>query len=224
MGVGYLVRKSSYFRIALVGTLLLLGACQTNSSLFGPSEHDKTMARLDAQNKQNKAEMTAIDNSIRQYHEVSSSIRLGQSQQDVLRILSPTQLGLGQYGKARDAFKLEGKTIEIHYMRSARIPDGNVTDDEFVPYSFVDGILTAIGWQSLGGVKTRGDTAAIERRRAAAAQMLLGLMGQQQQQRQHQDRIRMQNQDRMQRMLNPPKQGVECRTQYFGNTSRTVCN
>ncbi len=33
---------------------------------------------------------------------------------------------------------------------------GFVTDDEFTPYIFNDGKLVAVGWQTLGGIKSQG--------------------------------------------------------------------
>lgn len=176
-----------------------------------------------------QSEDAVIDQAIKRYDRVAFSISLDQSKEEVLKILSPTQEGLGQYGKPSEAFKLDGKTIEIYYMRSARIPDGATTDDEFVPYSFVDGKLTAIGWRSLGGAKTYGDAGAADRRNVARQQLLLGVMGLQQQQNQfqtqQQEKLRRENRQKMDKLLSsPPKKQVNCRTQYFGNSSRTVCN
>ena len=169
---------------------------ELESELFGPSYHDKFMADaerrkieheqfmadMERSNAENRSLMAGIDTAIEWYHQVASSIQLKQSKEDVLEVLLPTQVGLGKYGKMAESFTKGGKTIEIHYMRSARIQDGNTTDDEFTPYSFVDDTLVAIGWQALGGAKTYGDVHAAQRAKDAETQLLLGILGQQLQQ------------------------------------------
>lgn len=44
-----------------------------------------------------------------------------------------------------------GSLVQIYYVRSSWIRDSRVTDDEFTPYIFRDGVLTSIGWRVLGG-------------------------------------------------------------------------
>ena len=44
-----------------------------------------------------------------------------------------------------------GSLVQIYYFRSSWIRDSRVTDDEFTPYIFRDGVLTSIGWRVLGG-------------------------------------------------------------------------
>ncbi len=191
--------SSLYLIISLVLVLALSG-CKTlnelESDLFGPSYHDKFMADaerrkiehqqfmadMERRNAENRSLMAGIDAAIEWYHQVASSIQLKQSKEDVLEVLLPTQVGLGEYGRMAESFTKDGKTIEIHYMRSARIQDGNTTDDEFTPYSFVDNTLIAIGWQALGGAKTYGDVNAAQRAKDAETQLLLGILGQQLQQ------------------------------------------
>lgn len=71
--------------------------------------------------------------------------------------LNPTQESLpNTAARTPDSFLQDGNRIDIHYFRSGRTPDNLTTDDEFTPYVFTDGILTAIGWQALGGVRTTG--------------------------------------------------------------------
>ena len=53
-------------------------------------------------------------------------------------------------------------------MRSARIPDGKANDDEFTPYTFIDGKLAAVGWHALGGPRTAGERTATQRNIEAA--------------------------------------------------------
>ena len=82
---------------------------------------------------------------------VESQINLGDSKQNVLRILQPTQAILTtDLSKIPDRYKKEGVLVEIHYMRSGWQPDGLKTDDEFTPYVFNDNKLVGVGWRVLG--------------------------------------------------------------------------
>ena len=95
---------------------------------------------------------------ISQYHDISSSIQLGDSRGKVLSVLGPIQRSTPSiYQRAPDQFmSADGKRVYVYYIASNRIPDGRSTDDEFTPYVFVEGRLVAIGWQALGGPKSRG--------------------------------------------------------------------
>lgn len=98
-----------------------------------------------------------IDSAISQYKAVASTIKLGDSKEDVLAILMPTQEKLsGKSTKSPEAYLQNGDTIEIYYFRSGRQPDNLTTDDEFTPYVFTNGKLTGIGWTQLGGPKSQG--------------------------------------------------------------------
>ena len=98
-----------------------------------------------------------IDSAISTYAYVAEQVELGDSKEEVLAILQPTQEGVPKSSsKNPEKYIKEGVRIEIYYMRSARQPDGLTTDDEFVPYLFNDGKLVGIGWQVLGGPKTQG--------------------------------------------------------------------
>jgi hypothetical protein len=221
---GIRLSQSCSFLVLFVVLVLVLSGCKTRNDL----DRAKLRAEADAVIAQRNNRNSMVNNAISSHRRISKKIQLGQSKVDVLRLLQPAHTGLAEYDRPREAFLLDGKSIEIHYFRSAWVPDGNMTDDEFTPYTFVDGSLTAIGWQSLGGAKTFGDTASVQRRNAARNRMLLGVLGLQQQQnqyhRQQQNKIRTQNQQRMNRLLTPPKPKLNCRTQYFGSSSRTVCD
>jgi len=65
--------------------------------------------------------------------------------------------------KTTARFIAEGKKISIVYCRTAWILDAYNTDDEYTPLIFIDNILSAIGWEILGGPKTFGDKTAYER-------------------------------------------------------------
>ena len=98
-----------------------------------------------------------IDSSISKYKAVAPKIKLGDSKEEVLALLQPTQQNLsGSSSKSPEAYVQDGNTIEIYYFRSGRQPDGITTDDEFTPYTFMNGKLTGIGWSVLGGAKSHG--------------------------------------------------------------------
>ena len=187
-----------FLRFCIVGMFFLsfLAGCKTtdwdkaltdwDKALFGPSESEKTRARWEAESRQQEAENAAVRDAISSFKKLSEKSSLGQSKDDVLNFLRSAKTGVSEYDKPREAFKLNGKAIEIHYFRSAWIPDGKLTDDEFTPLTFVEDQLTAIGWQSLGGARTFGDTASIQRSNAAKQQLLLGILGMHQQQQQQQ--------------------------------------
>ncbi len=100
-----------------------------------------------------------VDRAIAEFHARSSQVKLGDSKEKVMMILQPAQEAVpANYRRPSETFMADrrsaGKSIvEIYYFRSARIPDGLNTDDEFTPYVFRDGSLEAIGWTSLGGAK-----------------------------------------------------------------------
>ena len=95
----------------------------------------------------------------RLYQKVASRISLGDDKSRVLSILEPIQRDLSASAKKQsESFMKDGKRIDIYYMRSGRQPDGLTTDDEFTPYVFENGVLVAIGWASLGGPKSQGQT------------------------------------------------------------------
>ena len=101
--------------------------------------------------------MLEIDPAISKYKAVAPKIKLGDSKEDVLSLLVPTQKSLsGSASKSPEAYIQDGNTVEIYYFRSGRQPDGITTDDEFTPYIFTNGKLTGIGWSVLGGAKSHG--------------------------------------------------------------------
>ena len=75
---------------------------------------------------------------------------------EVLRIV-PDQSKLGQYGRTPSFFKNGNNDIAIYYYRTARIADHMTTDDEFTPFTFVNGSLSSIGWEAIGGQRTHGN-------------------------------------------------------------------
>ena len=85
------------------------------------------------------------------------SIELGMNQKEVATILAPSQTRLSSSEiKQPDKYLKNRVKIDIVYYRSGWNSDGITTDDEFTPYVFNNNKLVAIGWQSIGGVKTQG--------------------------------------------------------------------
>ena len=99
---------------------------------------------------------SSTSKSIRAYNEVKDEIELGQTKVEVLALLR-TSLSKLQSRQSRqsEAFEYEGKTREIVFGRSRQFNDGLVTDDEFTPYTFDNGVLVGIGWTAIGGPKTQ---------------------------------------------------------------------
>lgn len=101
----------------------------------------------------------AVDRGIAEFHARSTQVKLGDSKEKVLMTLQPTQEAVPtSYRRPSETFMADGRSagksiVEIYYFRSARIPDGLNTDDEFTPYVFRNGSLEAIGWTALGGAK-----------------------------------------------------------------------
>jgi len=98
-----------------------------------------------------------VDRTIDQYEAVRGQIHLGDLKEPVLALLEPTQVNLKpKWKKSPDIYLEDSVTVEVYYFRSGRQPDGLVTDDEFTPYIFHDGVLVGIGWVMLGGPKSQG--------------------------------------------------------------------
>lgn len=100
-----------------------------------------------------------IRSAIGSYEQVRDQIQLGQSKEQVLALLKPTQQGIdSRYLKAPEQYREDETHVEVYFFRSQSFNDGIVTDDEFTPYVFEDGVLTAIGWTAIGGPKTQAQT------------------------------------------------------------------
>ncbi len=97
-----------------------------------------------------------IDPVINQFSKSAYHVRPGMKIQEVLRIL-PDQSKLGSYGRTPSFYKDGNNDVAIYYYRTARIPDHMSTDDEFTPFIFVNGTLSSIGWEALGGPRTYGN-------------------------------------------------------------------
>jgi len=99
----------------------------------------------------------SIDLTIAKYRAKADKINIGDTKEKVTGLLDPTQVDLEPGERKYSEKYINGNTlVEIYYYRSLRQADGITTDDEFTPYVFNDNKLVAIGWQSLGGPKTKG--------------------------------------------------------------------
>jgi len=98
----------------------------------------------------------SISTAILAFEAQAGNVQLGQSKAEVLAMLSPTQANMpSRFGKPFEAYIEDDKLKEVYFFRSRSFADGLVTDDEFIPYVFEDGVLIAIGWTAIGGPKTQ---------------------------------------------------------------------
>ncbi len=102
----------------------------------------------------------SVELVIQRYHQFSPQVELGMERDEVLLILTPTQEGLPlRHSKEPESYYEvtdgQSRFVEIFFFRSQTNYDGIVTDDEFTPYIFQNGKLTAIGWTAIGGPKTQ---------------------------------------------------------------------
>jgi hypothetical protein len=98
-----------------------------------------------------------IDAAIAMYSDQTRVVQLGDAKEKVLGILLPSQEDLKpDERKSPESFLKNDVRTDIYFFRSRRQADGLTTDDEFVPYVFTNGVLTAVGWTAIGGPKTQG--------------------------------------------------------------------
>nr|MBA2253430.1 hypothetical protein [Nitrospirales bacterium] len=106
-----------------------------------------------------RGDAAAMDEGIILFHDQAATVALGDIKELVLSTLSPSQDRVpSMYRRPSESYvryEAENTTreIDIYYFRSARYPDGLNADEEFTPYVFTDGVLTAIGWTALRGPK-----------------------------------------------------------------------
>lgn len=98
-----------------------------------------------------------LQTAISTYQEAAGQVEIRMDKEQVLGILAPTQEMLeGDEMRSPERYVDDnGQLVEIYYFRSEAYYDDILTDDEFTPYVFRDGKLTAIGWAALGGPKTQ---------------------------------------------------------------------
>ena len=92
------------------------------------------------------------DEAVKDYESAANQIALGDSRDEVLKILLPTQQNL----PLRTTNQTEsGAIVEIYYIRSGRQADDLSTGEEITPYVFRDGKLVSIGRNTVGKPKSR---------------------------------------------------------------------
>ena len=97
--------------------------------------------------------------TVNEYVLAAQKIDIGMDKQRVIEILSPSQKTLTNTGKKQpDRYVKDGINVDIIYFRSGWQPDGLTTDDEFTPYIFHNEKLVAIGWITLNGAKSQGQS------------------------------------------------------------------
>lgn len=93
-----------------------------------------------------------VDRSVDGYDQLKGQVKLGDSRQQVLSLLEPAQADLdARWKKVPDQYFDGNSTVEVYYFRSSYQTDGLITDDQYTPYIFRDGILVGIGWAMLRG-------------------------------------------------------------------------
>jgi len=94
--------------------------------------------------------------TVDEYAAAAHRINLGDSKEQVLTILEPTQSRLDNSDRKYPVLcTRQGISVEIYYFRSGWQDDFLNTDDEYTPYVFNDEKLVAIGWEALGGPRLR---------------------------------------------------------------------
>ena len=118
-----------------------------------------------------------IDSVVDHYNMNINKITLGMDIDEFNSIFGVQQAALMKGSdKPPTRFTRQGEIFDVVYLRTARIPDGETTDDEFTPHVFKSGKLYQIGWEALGGAKrTSNDVAReqseIEKAKASATKI-----------------------------------------------------
>ena len=94
-----------------------------------------------------------IDGADGDYESAADQVNIGDSRDEVLAILLPTQ----KNPPVRTTNQTEGQaTVETYYMRSGSQAEDLTTDEEITPYTVRNGELVGIGWSTLGKPKSQG--------------------------------------------------------------------
>lgn len=154
------MRKFLFAFFALFG-LVMLSSCGGEVDTAKAKEERNLDARLEdaveALLKDAEEVPLILRAVINGYAEAAPNIRLGMTREEVAKILHPSQSQLrADLARQPEVYKKGEVVVEILYARSGWYRDGLSTDDEYTPYIFHNGELVAIGWATLGGVKTRG--------------------------------------------------------------------
>jgi hypothetical protein len=93
-----------------------------------------------------------IDEAVNDYKSAADQVAVGDSRDEVLALLLPTQKNLPL--RTTNHTK-SGAWVEVYYIRTGTQADDLTTDDEITPYVFRDGVLVSIGWNMVGRPKSR---------------------------------------------------------------------
>lgn len=110
------------------------------------------------------------------YQKIQPTLNVGDDKVITITKLNEVQKPFYQHipGREIDSLQLKnGKPVDIYYMRIAWYPDDLQTDDEYTPYIFVDDKLAAVGWDILGGAKTKHDPERVEQYNRMQLEMAL---------------------------------------------------
>ncbi len=136
-------------RDAILAGVLVLGDGLT--ALGGCEWADRYSQRYEA---------SRVDEAIAKYREAAAKIQVGDSRDQVLALLEPTQFNLlSNETKPPVSFPIrtatgEERYVDVFFFRSARRADEQVDstapppDDDFTPYIFERDVLTAVGWSA----------------------------------------------------------------------------
>jgi len=130
--------------IAMLSMSVLITGCPYIDFLLTPINLDDTRSEI-KRIQVNNARL--ILNAILKYQAVADQVKLGDSKQKVLAILSPVYEGIPQaLLKDSETYLKDGVRVNIYYARSyPYFSNRPVADEYFIPYVFHDGRLVAIG-------------------------------------------------------------------------------
>ena len=102
--------------------------------------------------EEEQRQIEELDTAMVHFREEVGKIRIGDSKNTVLSVLLPTQSRLlRKWQKPPRSYDEGNHLLEIYYIRTNLVPDGDVTDDEFTPFIFRDRVLVSIGWRMIHG-------------------------------------------------------------------------
>ena len=108
---------------------------------------------------------SSVDRAVDYHAQVAPYVELGMSEGAFVTLMEPAMTP-SRNERQPKRFSRGDDMYVVHFLRVARVPDGLYTDDEYQPYTFVNGKLVAVGWEYLGGEKY---TSQDLRQREAAA-------------------------------------------------------
>ena len=100
----------------------------------------------------------------RAFEEAVTNVYIGMTKAEFESVMHEVNEKTKTRAKRRsEAYQRAGSLYEISYVRSGWVADGAMTDDEYTPYLFQDGVLVGFGWAAVGGRKTDSANVASQR-------------------------------------------------------------